>query len=61
MSKDRETTKLEDIPPEILQKIFIELKVLDYIRCSYTSKRFREICRDESTWQKMLSKMKVCL
>ena len=62
MSKDRETNfGMENIPEEILQKIFSNLKVVDYIRCSLTCKRFRATCHDKLTWQKISSKLKVCL
>ena len=51
---------MENIPEEILQKIFSNLKVVDYIRCSHSCKRFRATCHDKLTWQKILSKLKVC-
>ena len=45
--------KVEELPNEILLKIFNHLSVRDLGRCSKVSHRFRHISRDESMWQKI--------
>ena len=50
----------EEFPNEILLKVLSFLEIVDLIKCSLTSKRIRDICYDDSLWQKIdLSKKKV--
>ena len=44
---------IEELPNEILVKIFTFFSVRDLGRCSRVSHRFRTISRDESMWQKI--------
>ena len=45
--------QLEDLPNEILMKIFKNLDVKDLLRCGQMSKRIRAISMDESLWEKI--------
>ena len=45
--------QLEDLPNEILLKIFKNLDVKDIFRCGQMSKRVRAISMDESLWEKI--------
>ena len=45
--------QLEDLPNEILLKIFKKLDVKDLLRCGQMSKRIRAISMDESLWEKI--------
>ena len=45
--------KVEELPNEILVKIFAHLSLRDLGRCSQVSHRFRHISRDDSMWQKI--------
>ena len=45
--------QLEDLPDEILLKIFKNLEVKDILRCGQMSKRIRAISTDESLWEKI--------
>ena len=52
--------RLEELPNELLMKIFSFLEITNLLKCSQTSKRIRTICKDESLWQKInLSKKRV--
>ena len=52
--------RLEELPNELLLKIFSFLEITNLLNCSQTSKRIRVICYDDSLWQKInLSKKKV--
>ena len=44
--------KLEDMPNEVLLKIFSYLDTEEILKCAQTSKRMNEICKDKSLWQK---------
>ena len=43
--------KLEDLPDEMLEKVFSYLKIGDLIHCGHVSKRLRNIWNIESLWQ----------
>jgi hypothetical protein len=45
--------RLEELPNELLMKIFIFLEITNLLKCSQTSKRIRAICYDDSLWQKI--------
>jgi len=45
--------KLEDLPDEVILKIFSFLDIKDILRCSQMSKRIRSISNDPSLWQKL--------
>ena len=47
------TLKLEDLPNELILKVFGYLKIKELIHCGQLSKRFREISHDETLWQAM--------
>ena len=52
--------RLEELPSELLLKIFSFLDITNLLKCSQTSKRIRSICYDDSLWQKInLRKMTV--
>jgi len=55
MSKKQKLSilQLEDLPDEVLLKIFSLLHIEDLISCGQLSKRIRSVCHDESLWQKM--------
>ena len=44
---------LDDLPDEILLKIYAYLSMKNLVRCSGVSKRIRRVCHDESLWQKI--------
>ena len=44
---------LDDLPDEVLLKIYAYLSMKNLVRCSGVSKRIRRICHDESLWQKI--------
>ena len=44
---------IQDLPDEIILKVINYLQIKDLIRCGHTSKRIRNISRDESLWQKL--------
>ena len=51
---------LEEIPNELLLKLFSFLEITSLLKCSQASKRIRTICYDDLLWQKInLSKKKV--
>ena len=43
---------LEDMPNEVLLKIFSYLDTEEILKCAQTSKRMNEICKDKSLWQR---------
>ena len=45
--------ELEDLPNEVLLKVFSYLEPVDLIQCGQLSKRLRAICHDKSLWQKV--------
>ena len=47
------TFYLEDLPDEILLKIFQYLNMKEIVYCAQMSKRIRKISHDESLWQKI--------
>ena len=47
------TLKLEDLPNELILKVFGYLKIKELIHCGQLSKRIREISHDETLWQAM--------
>ena len=51
--QDSSALLLEDLPNEILLKIFSYLDISDIIHCGQMSKRFRKISHDELLWQKV--------
>ena len=42
---------LEDLPDEMLERVFSYLKIADLIHCGHISKRLRNIWNIESLWQ----------
>jgi len=46
------TETLDDLPDEVLLKIYAYLSMKNLVRFSGVSKRIRRICHDESLWQK---------
>ena len=48
-----ENTHLENLPTEILLKIFDSLKINDLLRCGQVSNRIRSIAHHEKLWQKV--------
>ena len=52
-SDQRLILNLEDLPDEVILKLFSYLDTADLIRCGHLSKRLRAISSDESLWQKM--------
>ena len=48
-----ENTTLDDLPTEILLKIFDSLKINDLLRCGQVSNRIRSIAHHEKLWQKV--------
>jgi hypothetical protein len=47
------TKTLDDLPDEVLLKIYAFLSIKNLVRCSGVSKRIRRVCHDESLWQKI--------
>ena len=47
------TLKLEDLPNELILKVFGYLKIKELIHCGQLSQRIREISLDETLWQAM--------
>ena len=47
------TVYLDDLPDEILLKIFQHLNMKEIVYCAQMSKRIRTISHDESLWQKI--------
>ena len=46
-------TKLEDLPNEILLKVFDNFQINDLINCGQVNRRIRSIAQDETLWQKV--------
>ena len=55
------TSQLENLPNEILLKIFDYIEIEDLIICSLVSRRIRMIVRDDSLWQKVNQQSKINL
>ena len=51
--RDFEVTMLEDLPEEIILKIFNHLALKDLFNCMVLSKRIRKIAHDDSLWEKL--------
>ena len=47
------TLQLEDLPIELILKVFGYLKIKELIHCGQLSKRIRELSHDETLWQAM--------
>ena len=45
--------KLENLPDEVILKVFNNLQIPDILRCGRVSKRIKEISNDETLWQKI--------
>ena len=45
--------KLEDLPDEVILKVFGNLQFPDLLRCGRVSKRIRRISNDKAVWQKI--------
>ena len=55
------TSQLENLPNEILLKIFDYIEIEDLIICCQVSRRIRMIVRDDSLWQKVDQQTKINL
>ena len=55
----RDKPELEDLPNEVLLKIFSYVNHNYLIRCGQLSKRMKSICHDSSLWQKIELKPKL--
>ena len=44
------TLSLEDVPDEVILRVFSNLETKDFIRCGQVSKRIRAISQDQSLW-----------
>ena len=55
------TSQLENLPNEILLKIFDYIEIEDLIICCQVSRRIRTIVRDDSLWQKVNQQTKINL
>ena len=51
--RDFEVIMLEDLPEEIILKIFSHLALKDLFNCMVLSKRIRNIAHDDSLWEKL--------
>ena len=54
-----ENARLDDLPAEILLKIFGSLKINDLLRCGKVSNRIRSMAHHEILWQKVNLKDKI--
>ena len=45
--------QFDDLPDEIVLKIFKKLDIKDLLNCGMVSKRIRAISKDESLWEKL--------
>ena len=52
-SQKRHLANLDELPEEILLKIFTYLNVKDICRCAKVCKRFGKLSHDESIWRKI--------
>jgi len=50
---DYETKTMEDLPVEIILKIFDFVNIRDLFQCMAVNKKIREIANDQSLWNKM--------
>ena len=50
---DLEIKAIEDLPEEIILKIFTQLNIKDLYQCMAVNKKFRAIAYDNSLWNKM--------
>ena len=50
---DYETKTIEDLPVEIILKIFGFVNIRDLFQCMAVNKKIREIANDQSLWNKM--------
>ena len=57
----RNTSHLENLPNEILMKIFDYMEIEDLIICGLVSRRIRMIVHDHSLWQKVNAHPKIIL
>ena len=44
------TLSLDDLPDEVILRVFSNLEIKDFIRCGQVSKRIRAISQDQSLW-----------
>ena len=44
------TLSLNDVPDEVILRVFSNLEIKDFIRCGQVSKRIRAISQDQSLW-----------
>ena len=51
-NKQRDSLSLQDMPDEIVLKVFTYLGIKNLLKMCQTSKRYHEICQDESLWQR---------
>ena len=51
-NKQRNFLSLQDMPDEIVLKIFTFLEIKNILKMCQTSKRYHEICQDDSLWQR---------
>ena len=47
------TLSLDDLPDEVILRVFSNLDIKDIIRCGHVSQRIRAISQDESLWLKI--------
>ena len=47
------TLSLDDVPDEVILRVFYNLEIKDLIRCGQVSKRIRAISQDKSLWLKI--------
>ena len=47
------TLSLNDVPDEVILRVFSNLEIKDFIRCGQVSKRIRAISQDQSLWLKI--------
>lgn len=50
-NKQRDSLSLQDMPEEIVLKIFTYLEIKNILKMCQTSKRYHEICQEDSLWQ----------
>ena len=53
MKMNYETKAIEDLPVEIILKIFDFVNIRDLFQCMAVNKKIREIANDQSLWNKM--------
>ena len=47
------TLSLDDVPDEVILRVFSNLEIKDFIRCGQVSKRIRAISQDQSLWLRL--------